>query len=132
MSHSKKILALFVVAVSAALATSLFHSEEATARDRGSIKAGRIDAQLTRLQVDVFELICPRERLIDLDLAEINRGNGARSATGQTAASAREVLDRLRQFGDARLQSTTTTSCILRQAPRSQAVRTCRSLQTSP
>jgi hypothetical protein len=63
-----------------------------------STKGRPIRFQLTRLQVDLFELRCSRDQLMKLDLAELARGQA-----GPMKASAQEVLDRLRQLGDASL-----------------------------
>jgi hypothetical protein len=61
-------------------------------------KVGVIRPQLTRLQVDLFELRCGPDQLMKLDMMAVGQGE-----KGPMKASAEQVLQRLRQLGEAKL-----------------------------
>lgn len=76
-------------------ATDLLIDQPARAQDRAINPANVRDPvfQLTRIQMDVFELQCDNERLADIDL----------DAMAASALTTRDVLEQLKQLGATRI-----------------------------
>jgi hypothetical protein len=91
-------LAVGAVAVAVYAQSSLVPAIRRSVGAVSSSATEQVRPQLTRLQVDLFELKCTREELLKLDLMELGKGKD-----GPMKASVQEVLERLKQIGDASL-----------------------------
>lgn len=75
-------------------------SGSVAARSIAAVSSGAVPLrpQLTRLQVDLFELRCGPEELMRLDLMALGQTDA-----GPMKAAPEQILERLRQLGEARL-----------------------------
>lgn len=106
LSRNKKLAAaaaatVGIVAVALFAQTNSSLSWRAGGQSAASVAAtGAIPLrpQLTRLQVDLFELRCTSDDLLKLDLMELGG-----TESGPMKAAPEQILERLRQLGEARL-----------------------------
>lgn len=104
-SHKRVVAAIGAAAVGIVAVTLYAQSGVGAARlaiqsSSATAIAGAVQLrpQLTRLQVDLFELRCGPEELLNLDLMALGQSDG-----GPMKATPEQILDRLRQLGEARL-----------------------------
>jgi len=104
--QTRRVVVLICGVVITAVAVGLYGQNRvagAVGASAAPAQAGADFPQLTRLQVDVFELKCTNDALAGLDLYALGRGGDQAGPAASRGAPVSEVLARLGQMGSARL-----------------------------